>query len=203
MATVTILASNYTNNNFTFNASYPVTNAYTNTSSTNYAHFIAANKVTGTLYLTGYDFSSIPSNATINSVTIKVRCMVSSTSNITAASVQACKGTTTVGTATTFRSSSATTYTLSAGTWSRSDLNNLQLKFVGTSARNNAYLRVYGTEVIVDYTESAGQTEQLMLKVNGTWTPVQTIYKKINGTWVEQTDLANLFNTETNYYKGN
>ena len=42
-----------------------------------------------------------------------------------------------------------------------------------------------------------------MLKTNGVWQDVQEAYKKVNGVWVKQTDLTTLFDTSTNYVKGN
>lgn len=53
------------------------------------------------------------------------------------------------------------------------------------------------------FTEDTGSTEQLHLKVNGSWTPVSKVFKKINGSWVEQTDLSTVFDTNANYVKGN
>lgn len=41
-----------------------------------------------------------------------------------------------------------------------------------------------------------------MLKQNGAWGAVSKVYKKVNGLWVEQSDLAGLFDTQTNYVKG-
>ena len=54
--------------------------------------------------------------------------------------------------------------------------------------------------VTYTYTEVAG--EQFMIKQNGIWTNVQTVYKKINGVWVEQSDLASIFNEDTKYVQG-
>ena len=97
MATTTVLASNNTGS--TFNSLTSIANAYTNTSSTTYAQLNTPTRTTGTylIYFTGFDFSEIPSDAIVNSVTIKVKCRVNSTSYISSAYVQAYKGTTAVG----------------------------------------------------------------------------------------------------------
>lgn len=42
----------------------------------------------------------------------------------------------------------------------------------------------------------------LYFKDNGSWKTCSQVFKKVNGSWVEQTDLENLFNTNTNYVKG-
>ena len=71
------------------------------------------------------------------------------------------------------------------------------------SANNSHTLRFYGADLTVNYSGgSTGPTEQLMLKQNGAWGAVSKVYKKVNGLWVEQSDLASLFDTNTNYIKG-
>lgn len=209
MATLTVLATSTTDSTFgggTTNAA----NAYTNASSTNYAQY---NITTGTagkaeeLYLTGYDFSSIPSNATINSVTIKIKTQINSTTYITTSTCQAYSGTTAKGSTTSLQNTAAAQYTLSSGTWTRSELDNLRLRFYAkrSSGNNNrsraAYVRIYGTEVIVDWTPADGQP-QLMFKQSGTWAGVSKVFKKVNNTWVEQTDLESLFDIDAKYMKG-
>ena len=206
MSTTTIvIPSSYASmTNLTANTSYPITRAYTNTSSTTYTQLNVSKKnTTGTVYFTGFDFSAIPSNASIVSVTIKVRCMVSSTSYITAASVQAYKGSSAVGSASNFRTTTATTYTLTSGTWSRADLDNLRIFFSATRGNTNStcYMRIYGMEVTVVWDDPPEPTEQMYTKVNGNWVTVSAVYKKVNGAWVEQTDLAGLFNTSGKYLK--
>ena len=66
---------------------------------------------------------------------------------------------------------------------------------------NTQTLRFYGADLTVDYT-AGGATNQLMIKGAFAWENVSKVYKKVNGSWVEQSDLANLFSTDTNYVKG-
>ena len=205
MATTTsgILASSYSAmTNFTINSSYPITRAYTNTSSTTYTQInVSKRNSTGTFSFTGFDFSSIPANAIISSVTVKFKGMVSSTSYISAATVRAQKNGTNVGSATSFRSTSASTYTLSVGTWSRADLDNFSLYISATrgNTNNTSYVRIYGMDVSVVWD---APTEQLFYKENGTWTAASKVYKKVNGSWVQQTTLSGVFDPNTNYVKG-
>ena len=56
---------------------------------------------------------------------------------------------------------------------------------------------------IIVVSASTSSSKQMYVKVNGSWVTVGTVYKKINGAWVEQTDLESLFDTNTNYVKGN
>lgn len=183
MSTTTILASSYRGSTQLTLSS--ISNAYTNTSSTNYAVLSVSKKnSTGSIFLNGFNFSSIPTHAIINSVTVKVKARVSSTTYITTATVRAYKNGSAVGTASSFRTTSATTYTLSIGTWSRADLDNLELYF--SMKRNNSNTAgagwVYGIEVIVDWTEPQ---EGSYLKVGSTWHEVSKVFRKVNGSWVE------------------
>ena len=59
------------------------------------------------------------------------------------------------------------------------------------------------SSLIVTYTYTLPSSEQMMMKVSGAWQEVTTVYKKVNGVWVEQTELSTLFDTSTNYVKGN
>jgi hypothetical protein len=52
-------------------------------------------------------------------------------------------------------------------------------------------------------TTGGGSTKKLYIKQNGTWVAFSKAYVKVNGTWVQQTDLSNIFNSQTNYIKGN
>lgn len=50
------------------------------------------------------------------------------------------------------------------------------------------------------FVESTG-SDVAYIKENGAWVEVATIYKKVNGSWVEQTDLTQVFDSNTNYIK--
>ena len=70
------------------------------------------------------------------------------------------------------------------------------------SANNSHTLRFYGADLTVDYTGGGSSGPVLSTKVNGSWVNVSKVYKKVSGIWVEQSDIANLFSTDTNYVKG-
>ena len=57
------------------------------------------------------------------------------------------------------------------------------------------------SNLVVTYVCTVVGGEELMLKVNGTWQTVTSVYKKINGVWVLQDNLADLFNENTNYLR--
>lgn len=45
-------------------------------------------------------------------------------------------------------------------------------------------------------------TTTLYFKSNGSWVAATKVYKKINGSWVEQSDLTTIFDSNINYIKG-
>ena len=49
----------------------------------------------------------------------------------------------------------------------------------------------------------SGGGEQMYVKINGAWVAATAVYKKVNGSWVLQSNLANVFDSQTNYVKGN
>lgn len=152
---MTALPNSYTGmTNYAINSSYPISRAYTDTSSTTYAQLTCNQKnASHGIYFNGFDFSSIPSDATITSVVIKFKGMISSTTYITAATVQAYSGSTAKGSSTNYRTTSATTYTLNSGTWTRDELDNLRIYVTATrgNRNNTCYSRIYGMEVTVNY----------------------------------------------------
>ena len=56
------------------------------------------------------------------------------------------------------------------------------------------------TDHAIVISSSGGPT--IYYKVNGSWVAAVAVYKKVNGSWVLQTNLANVFDSNTNYVKG-
>ena len=154
---VTLNPSGYTGlSNLTTSSSYPISNGYTDTDSTTYARLTLSASTAGYLYFT-FDTSDIPSDATITSITAKARARVSSTSRVTSTVCQLYTGTTAKGSNTTFESTSSTNIvTLSVGSWSRSELNDLRMRIGGTgsSSSQSKYIYFYGAEVVVNYSQT-------------------------------------------------
>ncbi len=170
-----------------------------------------------------FDFSDIPSSATINSVSVKVYgAREDSTIDSThVARFQCYSGSTAKGTIQNFTSTSNGSVTVSdVGTWTASELHNAQLRFelgyYGGRMLGITWTVSYTADPYYTYTMTVsadstiavvigggGQTEQLYIKVNGTWTAVSAVYKKVNGSWVQQSNLSDLFDTDTKYVKGN
>ena len=182
-------------------------NAYNGTENTTYATFGLRTGITETYVYLTFDLSSIPTNAVINSVSCDVKTNITNqnTSRIAEKQVQLFSGTEAKGTVTTIPFS-VSIVSLDTGTWTREELDNLTLRFYAergyTGTSNNYYIYVYGADLTIEYT-SGGVTQILKIKSNGNWTDVSKVYKKENGSWIEQTELSQVFDTNTNYVKEN
>ena len=176
--TIELVPSGYTGlSNLTTTSSYPVTNGYTDAESTTYARFTLSSGATGLLYYT-FDTSSIPANATIDSISCSVRARVSSTSRVTSTQAQLYTGTTAKGSNSTFASTSTTnTFSLTCGSWTRAELDDLRLKIGGTGSSGSGggssrYIYFYGATVTITYTyEETAYTVTSSLTGSGTIQP--------------------------------
>lgn len=140
-----------------------------------------------------FDVSSIPANATIESVTMKVKGRIS-TLTTTSATLQLCSGTSSKDSES--FATTTTTHTLT-GTFTRSQLNNVTFGVVcSNSNASGRTIYLYGADLTVVYTVI---TEQFMFKSGDTWTGASTTYKKVNGAWVEQTNLASVADASAKY----
>jgi len=208
MSTLIVNPSGYDERSAWKNA-YSLENAYNSTENTNRATFaLKTGSALTYIYLT-FDLSSIPADAIINSVSCNAKAYIDNqnAARIAEKQVQLFSGTEAKGTAITMPTSSASgIVSLDTGTWTREELDNLTLRFYaargysGTS--NNYYIYIYGADLTIEYT-SGGVTQTLKIKSNGNWTDVSKVYKKENGEWIEQTELSQVFDTNTNYVKEN
>ena len=139
-------------------SSYPITNAYTDSSSTTYAQ---VNWKTGSnaetyVYLK-FDFSAIPVGATIKTVSAKAKGYVNTTnsSRVTSRQMQLATGTTLKGSALTISNSTSEQTFSSVGTWTRAELLDAGIRYYvkrGTSNTSSTYnLRMYGATMTVTY----------------------------------------------------
>ena len=103
-----------------------------------------------------FDCSSIPSGATIESVSCVAKCYVSSTTRIGTRSVQLYYGTSTAkGSSVSFSNSTTATQTLDCGTWTRTELDDINIRVAGTrnaTSTRSATIRFYGADLTVTYT---------------------------------------------------
>lgn len=187
-------------------------NMYASQSSTGYAEY-------------SFDFSDIPSNATIEE--IEVRCSGHrESSTIDSTHVSQCviyNGSTAISDEVDFPSTSNSIITLTPNTSiSRSQLDNLTVRhyvgYYGGLVRGISFDVTYSTGSGIDhYTYTftvsgdstilvviggSGEVSTIFVKLNSVW--VKTVpYKKVNGSWALQTDVTTVFNNSTHYVKGN
>lgn len=159
--TITVHPTSYDTTHYSYasiSSSYPISNAYTDSSSTTYCQ---VNWKTGSnaetyVYLK-FDCSSIPSNATIKSVTAKAKGYVNTTnsSRVTSRQMQLATGTTLKGSALTLSNSTSEQTFSSVGTWTRAELLDAGIRYYvkrGTSNTSSSYnIRMYGATLTVTY----------------------------------------------------
>lgn len=110
------------------------------------------------------------------------------------------------------------TYSMSAGEhfidvkYSKDDAsaaNNDTLQFKVAITLDGTAPSYYGydiTNVQADHiivVTASGGGPVLYFKENGSWVEVSAAYRKVNGTWTQVSDISSLFNSQTNYVKGN
>lgn len=199
-----------------------IANGYTDSNSTTYAEIgLNRNNNAETYVYFQFDTSSIPSNATITSVSCTVKCLASTTNNnrIKTRTAQLYAGTIAKGSAYTF-SDSSTAFSLTTGSWTLSELSQVSLRIYCVRGNNQAtssqYFRFYGATLTIAYKYDDGrvgnsifikkngswvQASNVLVKVNGTWQSVTSAFKKVNGSWVEQDDKSAMFDTNAVYKK--
>ena len=171
-----------------------------------------------------FDFSSIPSTATIEE--IEVRCYGHrESSTIDSSHVSQCvlyQGSDAVSEEVDFPSTSNSIITVTPNqTITRSELDNVTLRhyvgYYGGLVLGISFVVTYSTGTGIDhytytYTVDGDATiavvigsqaqPKLYVKLDGTWTEVQSAYKKVNGSWVLQSNVTTVFQSGTNYRQG-
>ena len=226
----TLVPNDYTNTGFTLSN---IANAYTDASSTTSATLTLAGRTTGNLYLdletlnipSGATIESVSCQATLQF------SRNGSSSSVTA-SCQMYSGNTAKGSATTIVSSATdvakTTYNLNVGTWTASEIANARFyitEYNGASSTQRI-MYVYGVSFTVTYsidgviytytinnvqgnhtivvTAGAVTTALYFKSGSTTWTTVIKAWVKTGAsTWTQQSNISNVFNSTTNYIKGN
>ena len=172
-----------------------------------------------------FDFSGIPSNATIES--IEVRCYGHRENNtIDSSHISQCvlyRGSTAISEAVDFPSTSNHLITVTPDTLpTRSQLDSVTLRHIvgyygglvlgitfeviySTGSGIDHYTYTYtvsGNSTIAVVIGGAADTDKLFVKQGGAWKEVQKAYRKVNGTWTEITDLTTVFTAGTKYVCG-
>lgn len=187
-------------------------NMYASSGSTGYASY-------------SFDFSDIPSNATIEA--IEVRCHGHrESSTISSTYVSKCvlyNGSSEASEEVDFPSTSSSIITLTPTTLpTRAQLDNYTVRhFVGyygglvtgisfkitysTGSGVDHYTYTYtvsGDSIIIVTIGNPEVSDEIYFKPNNTWVKATEAYKKVNNVWVKQTDLTQVFDPNINYVKG-
>lgn len=211
MASVTLVPTGYYGQSSSYisvDASYPLSNGLTSSSSDTFT-VLNLNKGSGAVskLAVKFDMSKIPTDAKVNSISCKIKARISNSSPYVLTGVaQLYYGATAMGGEVELGTRAVAQTFNDLGYWDRDRLDQLTLLITCTrgvmGGSNNQTLRFYGADLTVDYTGGGSSGPVLSTKVNGSWVNVSKVYKKVNGIWAEQSDIANLFSTDTNYVKG-
>ena len=161
----------------------------------------------------------IPNSATITNVTVKCYGAVEDSSQSTShADITLYSGSTSKSTSQSFTSTSNSIITISnPGTWTATELHSAKLHFklgyyggrlfgITWTVTYEIDGYIYTISSIADdhviVVSSGGSMPTIYYKNNGSWVAATAVYKKVNGSWVVQTNLANVFDANTNYVKG-
>lgn len=211
MASVTLVPAGYDGQRSSYisvDASYPLSNGLTSSSSDTFTVlYLNTGSSAVSKLAVKFDMSKIPTDAKINSISCKIKAKISNGSSYILSGVaQLYCGTAGLSSEIELGTSEVAQSFSETGWWDRESLNDLVLLITCTrgylAASNSQNLRFYGADLTVDYTGGGSSGPVLSTKVNGSWVNVSKVYKKVSGIWVEQSDIANLFSTDTNYVKG-
>lgn len=182
MATIRLVPSEYAVSSASYLSVSSADNMYTNTDSTTYATITNTYASTSSryLYLRGFNFDDIPSGATINSFTVKIKGYESGLATSTSYAPRLANGTSAISntTASTNFGTSTTTITIPTGALTWSQIANTYgsdftiMVYVRRNSRNTTgYFYCYGAEILVDYTVATPRTITSTLSGNGTISP--------------------------------
>lgn len=194
MATLTVDLSSYDYANSTAveYSSYPFSNAFAGSAST--GDYARIDLPTGTgAEVTSYyrfDLSALPAGATINSIVVKYKARVSSTSGMETRTIAVVSGTTVKGTAQTLGKTATDDKAFGQITGlSEAEVRALGIKLYAkrsaTSTTQARYIQMYGATLTVDYTPAA---DRFYIKESGAWRQLSnpTFYRKESGFWVKK-----------------
>lgn len=197
MPTIRLIPSSYGRSNTTYVSVSDSTNMYNNTDNDTYATLTNTRTATTTyyVYIRGFNFSSVPADAVVSSVTIKIKGRQTGLNTSTnyaptlANSQTAWSGTT----ASEQFGSTTKTITVPTGTYSWSDIKGygknfgIRVSVRRTSSNTQGYLYIYGAEILVNYTLPGSMP--VRVKSNGSWVQAQKVLVKDGGTWKEASGI--------------
>lgn len=189
MATIRLVPSTYAVSNASYVTVTNADNMYTNTDSTTYASLQNTRNSTSYtyyVYIRGFNFDDVPSDAEVSSFTIKLRGYESYMSTSSSYRMSLYNNTTAISntTVTSSFSTTNTTFTFPNGSLTWDTLTSyganfgIRVPLRRSSTSYNSYIYVYGAEIEVTYTIPNPRTVTTTLTGNGTIDPsgTQTMY---------------------------
>lgn len=209
MATIRLVPSTYAVSSTSYLSVSNADNMYTNVDSTTYATITNTYASTSSryLYLRGFNFDDIPSGATINSFTIKIKGRETGLATSTSYAPRLANGTSAISntTASTNFGTSTKTITIPTGslTWSQiADTygsNFTIMVYVRRSSRNTTgYFYCYGAEILVDYTIPVYHNVTVTNNTSATVTANPTSVLEGNSSTITSDTLSNITITDNN-----
>lgn len=189
MATIRLVPSTYAVSNSSYVTVTDAANMYTNTDSTTYASLRNTRSSTSNtyyVYIRGFNFDDVPSEAEVSDFTIKLRGYESYMSTSSSYRMSLYNNTTAISntTVTSSFSTTNTTFTFPNGSLTWNTLKGyganfgIRVPLRRSSTSYNSYIYVYGAEIEVTYTVPNPRTITTTLVGNGTIDPsgTQTMY---------------------------
>lgn len=160
MATIRLVPSTYYLSSSSYLSVSSASNMYNNCDNTTYATVTNSRASTTSyyIYLRGFNFSSIPTGAIVNSFTIKLKARESGVSTSTSYKPYLANGTTTINGSCDVITTTAATHTFSgiSADWdtivSYGTNFGIRINCRRASRNTTAYMYIYGAEIEVDYT---------------------------------------------------
>lgn len=179
MATIRLIPSTYYLSSSTYLSVSNENNMYNNTDNDNYATVTNSQNGTTTyyIYLRGFNFDDIPSQATINSFSIKLKARESGITTNSSYSPKLCNGTQQLTSTCTQISSTTTVHTFTDYDVDLNDIKGygddfgIRINCRRSNRNTTGYMYIYGAEIEVNYTVPNPRTVTSTLNGDGTINP--------------------------------
>ena len=156
MATIRLIPSTYSTGSTNVSVSN-ANNMYANTDSTNYATATTSRSGNTYVYIKGFNFTDVPSDAIVDSFSIKLKASMSGVSTSTSYRPVLCNNTTGISSGSSVLSTSVQTITFTgvSQTWDtiKDYGSNFAIRLNARRSSNNttSYIYIYGAEIEVNY----------------------------------------------------
>lgn len=160
MATIRLVPSTYSLSNSSYLSVSDASNMYNNTDNETYATITNSRSSTSSYYayIKGFNFDDVPSDATINSFTVKIKIREQGGSTSSSYGPRLVNNTTTISSNSPTMSTSVQTITFSSVTADWDTIKGygsnfgIRVNCRRASRSTTSYIYIYGAEILVDYT---------------------------------------------------